>query len=512
MRRARVLKSESNELVLVDEIENGKHHNINLRYNRFKPTLLPELSVLDSGDEGQTIVLSFNDGDWYICSEDLDSRIDCLDCDGELRRVDRDLVSLGCQEIVRIKQKHGEIIDTAALIEIVSQSKFELNLFSFEQAFERQGKGLGAFQLPERFHGTPYPHQLTGIKWMWDTFSAGLGFVLGDEMGLGKTYQTIALFCKYKETSSDKPCAVVCPASLQLNWIQEINQFAPHLQICLHRGPHRSGLASKLSKFDVVILSYGVLVSPLDRRLISEVDWGIVALDEAQAIKNPDAQRALASKSINSEGRIAITGTPLENTVQDLWSIFDFCAPGLLGNLDQFNAIFSDDIASARRLEMLTKPLLLRRRIRAVREDLPEILTYEHVVEMSPSEQLAYDQFQDRHENTPLLAKLQLERQFCCLPELVSPQASTKPTTKLLRLIDILDSVSQTGEKAVIFTSFQRVLDHIDCSMRYLGSSSDDILYIDGRNSSVAVDVISEFERRDGFNVMCLNPKAAEWA
>ena len=121
MRRARVPKSESNELVLVDEIENGKHHNINLRYNRFKPTLLPELSVLDSGDEGQTIVLSFNDGDWYICSEDLDSRIDCLDCDGELRRVDRDLVSLGCQEIVRIKQKHGEIIDTAALIEIVSQ-------------------------------------------------------------------------------------------------------------------------------------------------------------------------------------------------------------------------------------------------------------------------------------------------------------------------------------------------------------------------------------------------------
>ena len=179
---------------------------------------------------------------------------------------------------------------------------------------------------------------------MWDKVSRGLGFVLGDEMGLGKTFQTIATFCKFKEAGNSAPCAVICPASLQRNWVQELEQFAPSFRVYVHRGPQRTGLSSRLSKFDVVIMSYGVLVSPLDRKLLNEVDWGIIALDEAQAIKNPHAQRTLAAKSLRSQGRIAITGTPLENSVQDMWSIFDFCLPGLLGTLEKFNEIFSNDL------------------------------------------------------------------------------------------------------------------------------------------------------------------------
>ena len=185
--------------------------------------------------------------------------------------------------------------------------------------------------------------------------------------------------------------------------------------------------------------------------------------------------------------------------------------PGLLGLLDQFNEIFSNDIHGAKRIEVLTSPLLLRRMIQLVKDDLPDILTYEHIVEMSEFEQDAYAQFSTNYQDKGLLAQLQYERQFCCWPKLVLPHIVDNPTTKLHRLFDILDSLSGGTDKVVIFTSFTQVLDKLrnEIAMRYYGETMDNILFIDGRNSTEAIDIIREFENQSGFAVICLNPKAA---
>lgn len=511
MKRASVPRFDDGSVIKLEYFESSGDVKNSFSYNRYLATFVPEIAVLEFEEQNFQLVLSLDSSEWYVDYNDLADDFDCILCGDVVRLVDSQQVSEIRTELNNFIDIHGIGLGISALIEIISTSKCKINLDSFEVALESLGGELPVLRLPENFEGTPYPHQMTGIRWMWDKVSRGLGFVLGDEMGLGKTFQTIATFCKFKEAGNSSPCAVICPASLQRNWVQELEQFAPSLRVYVHRGPQRTGLSSRLSKFDVVIMSYGVLVSPLDRKLLNEVDWGIIALDEAQAIKNPHAQRTLAAKSLRSQGRIAITGTPLENSVQDMWSIFDFCLPGLLGTLERFNEIFSNDLDGARRIEILTSPLLLRRMIQLVKEDLPDIITYEHIVEMSDSEETAYAEFSREYESKGLLARLQYERQFCCWPKLVLPSLSDNPPTKIQRLFDILDSISLGADKVVIFTSFTQVLDKLreEISMRYYGDSIDNILFIDGRNSTEAVDIIQQFERHSGFGVICLNPKAA---
>jgi SNF2 family DNA or RNA helicase len=481
------------------------------KYNRFLSSLVPEIAIRETNELEFRLVLSVNSGEWYVDHSDIEQDFDCIICDGKLRQVDTQLLIESIRELKILCEIHKNSLNIAGMIHVISNSKTKINLESFESALFKLNCEIPFQQMPRSFIGVPYPHQETGIQWMWDKVSKGLGFVLGDEMGLGKTFQTIATFCRFKELGNTSPCIVICPSSLQRNWVQEFQQFAPSLRVCVHRGPQRTGLASRLSAYDVIVMSYGVLVSPLDRKLLNEIEWGIIALDEAQAIKNPNAQRTLAAKSLKSQGRIAITGTPLENSIQDMWSIFDFCMPGLLGLLDQFNEIFSNDIHGAKRIEVLTSPLLLRRMIQLVKDDLPDILTYEHIVEMSEFEQDAYAQFSTNYQDKGLLAQLQYERQFCCWPKLVLPHIVDNPTTKLHRLFDILDSLSGGTDKVVIFTSFTQVLDKLrnEIAMRYYGETMDNILFIDGRNSTEAIDIIREFENQSGFAVICLNPKAA---
>lgn len=173
-----------------------------------------------------------------------------------------------------------------------------------------------------------YPYQKTGVSWLQFMTENGSGCIIGDEMGLGKTLQIIALITKRKETTN-RPSLIISPASLLENWLREFNKFTLGLKVIVHHGTKRTGFYSDLLKYDVAITSYGLAGSDLS--MFKMIDWDLVILDEAQNIKSPDAVRTKSVKSIDCHSAIAVTGTPFENHIIDIWSILDFVSPGILG-------------------------------------------------------------------------------------------------------------------------------------------------------------------------------------
>ena len=239
---------------------------------------------------------------------------------------------------------------------------------SGETANASQFKDEPDFPPPHSFSGTLFDYQKDGLRWLTVIASQGIGGILADEMGLGKTIQVIALLAA--ETSENRrPSLVVAPATLLENWRREIGRFAPSLRTLVHRGSDRTGFPSELRDCDTVITSYDTLVR--DSSLFRGVSWNIIVLDEAQAIKNPQTRRTRVVKRIPRRVGIAVTGTPVENSLSDLWSLMDFILPGFLGTQSEFEATYGDNEAFASKLDALVSPVLLRRRVADVAADLP---------------------------------------------------------------------------------------------------------------------------------------------
>lgn len=183
---------------------------------------------------------------------------------------------------------------------------------------------------------------------------------------------------------------VVAPATLLENWRRELGQFAPSLSVTIHAGNNRAGIASRLAGIDVVVTSYDIVVR--DEPMLSAISWNLLALDEAQNIKNPDAQRTLSVKTLPRRVSLAITGTPVENSLSDLWSLSDFALPGLLGRRGDFENLFDNTNSGASDLAPLVAPILLRRRIKEVAKDLPERIDIPQPLAMSRRMAEMYEQ------------------------------------------------------------------------------------------------------------------------
>jgi hypothetical protein len=201
-----------------------------------------------------------------------------------------------------------------------------------------------------------YPYQVEGVGFLRLIAEQGVGCILADEMGLGKTLQVIAVLLNEKNNARG-PSLVVAPATLLENWRRELGTFAPNLSVLIHAGSDRPGIVARFGRFDVVVVSYETAIR--DEPLLSSLHWNILALDEAQNIKNPEAQRAAVVKRLPRRVSIAITGTPLENHIQDLWSLTDFVLPGLLGDLVTFRAQYRDEVEDAVKLGQLVAPVIL---------------------------------------------------------------------------------------------------------------------------------------------------------
>ena len=366
------------------------------------------------------------------------------------------------------------------------------------------------------FKAELYPYQLDGFKWLREVASEELGCLLADQMGLGKTIQAIAVMTYFKDEWG-QPSLIVCPNTLMENWRRELYKFSPELTTLVHSGSMRNPLPSNLNNYDVIITSYGTLDQ--DRYMLNDIEWGFVILDEAQYIKTPEANRSQAVKSMNRKCAIAITGTPVENRLLDLWSIMNFAYPDLLGSRNTFESLYDDDYYSAANLQSVAGPLVLRREVAEVRGDLPDLIIKNEVLSLTESEAKEYEDVRreviEEYKNSPArgIVALTRLRQYCTHPRILETrftgsERSMIASSKYQRFVEILDEIIATDQKALVFTEFTDMLALIRDDV--LKSFRIPCSILDGSvEPALRQQLVDEFSNYQGSALLVCNPRVA---
>lgn len=376
------------------------------------------------------------------------------------------------------------------------------------------------------------PYQTDGVKYLWRTTSIGLGACLADDMGLGKTLQLLTLIRIWKQTGElkDLPALLVLPATLLGNWKAESAKFTPDLKIItLHSSAMdkdgwvklQSDPVSLLGDYDLALVTYGMLPR---LPVLSEIDFPAVIADEAQAIKNPTAKQSRAVRSLHGKKRIALTGTPVENRLTDLWSIFDFVNPGLLGGLKgflEFTKKLGNDYSPLRRL---TQPFILRRlktdkRIISDLPDKTEVKVYCHLTARQAAlytrcaEQLEHALQQETEgikRRGLVLAYLMRFKQICNHPGQFLGTGDFSPgiSGKFQRIAELVEPIASRQEKVLVFTQFREMTEPIHDHLRNCFGRSGLILH-GGTPVKERAKLVREFQRDDGPPFFVLSLKAA---
>ncbi len=349
-------------------------------------------------------------------------------------------------------------------------------------------------ELPSTLQARLRPYQEEGFTWLARLSRWGVGACLADDMGLGKTVQALAAALL---RAPDGPTLVVAPVSVIANWEDEARRFAPTLEV-RHFGPgDRDACLEDLGPFALVLCSYGLLPTEIDR--LAGVDWQTVILDEAQAIKNHRTRRARAALRLKAGFRLATTGTPLENNLSELWSLFRFLNPGLLGSHKSFHERFvlpiegDRDQEARHRLRRLIRPFLLRRIKSEVLQELPPRTDITLEVVMSPEEAALYEASRQTalerlaasddedagSRHLRILAEITRLRRLCCNPRLLDPE-SRIPSSKLKVFADTLDELLAGNHKALVFSQF---VDHLRIIRDHLEERNIPYQYLDGQTS-----------------------------
>lgn len=336
------------------------------------------------------------------------------------------------------------------------------------------------------------PYQRDGLAWLQFLREFELNGVLADDMGLGKTLQTIAhLLIEKREGRADLPSLVVAPTSVTRNWMAELKKFAPELRVLLLHGAERKAAFKKIGKHDVVVTSYPLLARDIEA--LQKMPWHLAVMDEAQNIKNAKSQAARCARALDARHRLCLTGTPMENHLGELWSLFDFLMPGFLGDAECFRRAFRNPIERqrdaerqallARRLE----PLMIRRTKDAVARDLPPKTELLHHIEIEGAQSDLYEtirammdrrvreaiasQGMDRSHIVVLDALLKL-RQVCCHPLLLKAEAARESadSAKLRFLMEeLLPELLEEGRRILLFSQFTGMLALIETALRQAG-------------------------------------------
>jgi superfamily II DNA or RNA helicase len=347
------------------------------------------------------------------------------------------------------------------------------------------------------------PYQAEGHAWLTRIAAWGAGACLADDMGIGKTLQAIAVLVDRAKLG---PAIVLAPTSVTLNWVSELARFAPKLRpVLLTETADRTACLAELRTGDVLIVSYGLLVREIDR--LAALKFATLFADEAQALKNAETQRAKAARRLDAELRVALTGTPLENHLGELWSIFSIVFPRLLGSWDQFRERFALPIErggantadeDARRaadharisLARVLRPFLLRRTKAEVARELPPRTEIEIAIEMSPDERDLYEDarlaavaalsrassMRDEQRRFQVLAALTRLRLLACHPRLHDP-TSHVPSSKLERLVALVEDLRESGHRALVFSQFTK---HLALVRETLERAGITVAYLDG--------------------------------
>ncbi len=345
-----------------------------------------------------------------------------------------------------------------------------------------KGEGFDEVEVPESFEGELRPYQERGLHWLAGMAGLGLGACLADDMGLGKTIQIIALLLLNQETSPQhgRPTLLICPTSVVGNWEREIAKFGPSLRVVRHHGSDRvktaPTLLKKLKPHTIALTTYSL--ARRDVKVLRQIQWGIIILDEAQNIKNAASQQAQAVRSFPGGPRLALTGTPIENRLSELWSILDFTNAGLLGPIEKFQREFAlpieryHDQQAAKRLQRLTGPFLLRRLKTdpKVISDLPEkqetTVFCSFTREQATLYQTVLDESMASIEGSlgierqgRVLALITRLKQICNHPAHYAGDGSPLRgrSGKLARLSEMIDEVVAEGDHALVFTQYREM-------------------------------------------------------
>ena len=380
-------------------------------------------------------------------------------------------------------------LDAANLAELEERAGLDLKggetLLALGKQLRDAGGSIPQAVIPKSFQGSLREYQSRGVDWLQFLRAAGLGGILADDMGLGKTVQTLAhLLIEQKEGRLKLPALIVCPTSLIPNWTMEAEKFAPSLGVLALHGPARKDQFRNIKKHDLILTTYPLLAR--DHEVLVEQDWHAVILDEAQTIKNPNAETTRQVLRLKAKQRLCLSGTPLQNHLGELWSLFDFLSPGFLGSQRGFRARYRTpiekhgDVARQAILNKRVRPFMLRRTKEEVATELPPKTEIVESVEMEQAQRAIYDGIRlamhsrvraaiaDKglaRSGIIILDALLKMRQACCDPRLLKLKAVEKAkagSAKLDRLAEMLRIMVSEGRRILIFSQFTEMLGLIE--------------------------------------------------
>jgi len=367
----------------------------------------------------------------------------------------------------------------------------------------------------EHFQGKLWPYQEEGKRWLSSLYSQGFSALLADEMGLGKTVQTLSFISKMP---IGKPILIIAPTSLLFNWKKEWEQFIPHKSLYVHQGRNRQDLPF-LQKQQAIVTSYAYL--RIDHTLFRSLSFSCIVLDEAQWIKNPESQLARAAFSLQADMKICLTGTPIENSIEDLWSLFHFLDPKLLGDREDFRAKTSSSVWDSRyqkNLQKRIRPFILRRKKEEVLQDLPEKIEQTVFIQMEEEQRSFYEEWLIKtrqgvlrkvalegvssHRMEVLEAILRL-RQICTDPRLVQSDVSIE-SAKIERVLTDLEEIVSQKRKVLVYSQFTTVLKILEKKIQELGYC---YVYLDGQTQD-RQGVVSAFQNDPSISIFLISLKA----
>lgn len=371
--------------------------------------------------------------------------------------------------------------------------------------FGKQNKDI---KVPENLKATLRDYQIEGFEFFNTLANYNFGGILADEMGLGKTVQTLA-FLLFKK---GKRSIVITPTSLIFNWKNEFEKFTPDIKLGIAYGNKitREKILENINEYDVILTSYGTYKNDIDKYDNLKFDFCII--DEAQNIKNPDSIITNAIKKINAEVKFALTGTPVENNLMELWSIFDFVMPGYLYSKHKFEKIFANSDKNSSQLKNLIKPFMLRRTKKEVMDELPDKIEQKFYVELEKEHKRAYKSFvnlikrrilENNEDNITVFSYLTKLRQLSIAPEIIVKNYKGK-NSKLEILMNIIKS--NKTRKILVFSQFTKVLDLIG---NRLNEENISYSYIDGKiDAKKRLELVEEFNNTDKNKVFLISLKA----
>ena len=384
--------------------------------------------------------------------------------------------------------------------------------------------------IPQQFENILRSYQKTGFQWLKTLDNYRFGGILADDMGLGKTIQVISMLVSYKENQEEnkKTSLVVSPSSLALNWKNEIEKFAPELNIKVISGNanQRKEIINEIERYDVIVTSYDLLKRDIEIYKEKNYTFRFIIADEAQYLKNNNAKNAKAIKQIKADSRFALTGTPIENSLAELWSIFDFVMPGYLFSYKKFKSTYEtaivkdNDEDAIKKLKMLIEPFVLRRTKKEVLTELPEKTITVLKNEMGEEQRKIYvsylvrtkQELQDEinsngyeRSQIKILAALTRLRQICCHPSLFIDNYN-EPCSKLEQCMEILEDGITAGHKILLFSSYTSMFEIIEKELK-----NRNIKYFKLTGATKVderVDLVDEFNQNDEIKVFLISLKA----